>query len=89
MLMVSALIMAGLLLWLFLDTSTQIATYFSQAVSAGGSASGGNTTFKIVEAGQLNFRGLADPSSVPEQGVVTSPVQPEVIVPSLTPSIIP
>lgn len=59
-LMVSALIMAGLLLWLFLDTSAQIATYFSQAVSAGRQGAGGNTAFKVEEASKLNFRGLTE-----------------------------
>ena len=83
----SALIMAGLLLWLFLETSAQIAIYFSQAVSAGGTGPGGNTAFKVVEAGQLNFRGLANPSLEPVQNPVQS--EPSEVISSSTPPIIP
>ena len=85
-LMASALIMAGLLLWLFLETSAQIAIYFSQAVSAGGSGPGGNTAFKVVEAGQLNYRGLANPSSEPIRVPVPPPAQAEVVVPRSVPT---
>ena len=87
--MASALIMAGLLLWLFLETSAQIAIYFSQAVSAGGSGAGGNTAFKVVEAGQLNFRGLASPTSEPVQNIITPPAEPEVIESASTSPIVP
>lgn len=88
-LMVSALVMAGLLLWLFLDTSAQIATYFSQAVSAGGSGPGGNTAFKVVEAGQLNYRGLANPSSEPTRNVPSPQIPTEVTEPTSTPLVTP
>lgn len=69
-LMVSALIMTGLLLWLFVDASAEIATYFSQAVSAGRQGPGANTAFRIEEASKLNFRGLAE-----RQAEVIAPAQ--------------
>jgi hypothetical protein len=70
-LMVSALIMAGLLLWLFVDVSTDIAVSFSQAVSAGRQGAGGNTAFRIEEAKQLNLRGLSE-----KKVEVVAPSQP-------------
>ncbi len=88
-LMASALIMAVLLLWLFLETSAQIAIYFSQAVSGDDVVSGGNTAFKVVEAGKLNFRGLANPPLEPVQNTITLPVESEVPEPTSTPSIVP
>ena len=85
-LMISALIMAGLLLWLFLETSAQIATYFSQAVSTGKEGPGGNTVFMMEEASKLNFRGLTIPATGPTHGSVPVVTEPEPIEPSVTSS---
>lgn len=82
--MVSALIMAGLLLWLFVSVSTDIAASFSQAVSTGGQGAGGNTAFRIEEASKLNFRGLAD-----KKAEVLPSVQSEEIAPTSTESLLP
>ncbi len=85
--MVSALIMAGLLFWLFVETSAQIATYFSQAVSAGRQGAGGNTVFKVQEASALNFRGLAIPSVESAPQVIQTPEAiPSETVPTTTSS---
>lgn len=84
--MVSALIMAGLLLWLFLEVSTDIATSFSQAVSTGRQGAGGNTAFRIEEAKQLNLRGLSEKKTeviVPSQPVEASTTPLEQVVPPL------
>ena len=85
-LMISALIMAGLLLWLFLETSAQIATYFSQAVSTGKEGPGGNTVFMMEEASKLNLRGLTIPVTSPTPGSVPVVTEPEPIEPGVTSS---